>query len=144
MLGRQHDFGAEAVRLAPDAGTLEAAIRIVARAVGDDDTLRARLERELDDGADDVGVRIRSVDRHPVPADVRLDDDHVAAADELLDAAHRIDCAADESLGGGGLVGLRFGDGELRVLTRRRLQPIITDLAAARSRRGTEATLIPD
>ena len=63
VLGGQDDLGAEAVRLAPDPRALEAAVRIVAGAVGDDDLLRARLERELHDRADDVGVRVHEQTR---------------------------------------------------------------------------------
>ena len=43
--------------------------------------------------ADDVGVRVRGVDRHAIPADVRLDDDDVAARDEALHPAERVDRA---------------------------------------------------
>ena len=78
--GREDDLGAERVRRPPDARALEAAVRVVARAVGDDDLLRARVEGEPDDRGDDLGVRVGGVDGHAVPADVGLDDDDVAAA----------------------------------------------------------------
>ena len=55
MLGRQDHLGAERVRRAPDARALEAAVRLVARGVGDDDLLGAGVEGELDDLGDDRG-----------------------------------------------------------------------------------------
>ena len=73
---------------------------------------------------DDVGVRVRGVDGHAVPADVRLDDDDVAARDELAHPAHRVDRAAHELLRRrrrvgrvvAGLLGGGAGDGQLGVL----------------------------
>src|SRR5205085_7821510 len=116
-----------------DAGALEAAVRVVARSVRDDDLLRARLEGELDDRADDVRIRVRRVDRHAIPADVRLDDDDVAARDEPLDAAHRFDGAFHEDLGARRLAFSRLRDRELRMLRVAILQAIVADLARAAS-----------
>ena len=46
VLRGEDDLGARVVRRLPDARALEAAVRLVARGVGDDDLLRARVEGE--------------------------------------------------------------------------------------------------
>ena len=70
-----------------DARADVAALGLVGRVVDDDDLLGPGLEDELDEGLDDLGVGAGGHLRRPVPADVRLDDDLVALADELAHAA---------------------------------------------------------
>ena len=96
MLLGQDDLGPHLVGRAPDARSLKAPVRVVARAVGDHDLLAPGLERELHDRADHVRVGVGGVDGHPVPTDVRLDDHDVAARNELAIAAHGSDGPAHE------------------------------------------------
>ena len=80
-----------------DAGADVAALGLVGRVVHDDGLLGPGLEDELDEGPDDLGVGAGGHLRRPVPADVRLDDDLVALADEPAHAAER----GDRRLGDG-------------------------------------------
>ena len=65
------------------------ALGLVRRVVHDDDVLGPGVEAHLDERPDDLGVRAGGHLRHPVPADVRLDDDLVAPGDERLHPAER-------------------------------------------------------
>ena len=110
MLGGQDDLGAELVRglrQMPERwkqrfGSLHEASVTTTR-------LAPASNASCTTVADDVGVRVRRVDRHAIPADVRLDDDDVAARDEALHAAERVDRAPRQ----GGGVGLVLRDDEL-------------------------------
>ena len=70
-----------------NAGALEAAARLVATDVGDDDALGAGLPALADDLGDHFRVGVGGLLRGAVPGDVGLDDHDVLAADEALHAA---------------------------------------------------------
>ncbi len=152
MLLRQHHVRPELVRRAPDPRTLEAPARVVAGTVRYDDLLGARLVREPDDGSDDLGVGVRGVDRHPVPTDVRLDDDDVTARHELANAAHGVDGSPHELLGRCRRVRrivarfLRGGarNGELRVLRVAFDDTVVAHLARTARLHDVESTLVPE
>ena len=138
----------DVVRRAPDARALEAAVR--ARCTSRRrrrPSSRPRRNASLTTARDDVGVRVRGVDGHAVPADVGLDDHDVAAGDELLHPAQRVDRAADEVFRLGLLVvdDLAARDGQLRELgVGLFLQAVVADLRVSAGLLYAEAALIAD
>ena len=94
-----------------DARADVTALGLVGRVVDNDGLLRPGFEDELDEGFDDLGVGAGGHLRGPVPADVRLDDDLVAPADELVHAAEHGDRFPGDGRGGFALDGGEHGGG---------------------------------
>ena len=111
VLGGEDDLGAERVRRAPDARALEAAVRIVARGVGDDDaSWRPPRRRAARPSATTSGLVLAAwIGMRSQPM-LGFTTTTSPARDEALHPAERVDRATGEGRG----VGSVLGDHQLR------------------------------
>ena len=95
----QDDLGALSAGGGLDAGALEAAARLVATDVSDNDAFGPGLPALADDFSDDFRVGVGGLLRGAVPGDVGLEDDDVLPADEAADSAEVGEGTLDKGAG---------------------------------------------